>query len=157
MNSAVITVQNPNSMQLFLAHRRNNILKKLKANYFSDIVVWYYYYFVQVLLIVTLRNKRLMFHLGRPYRMRIAVTSHRLVSLYGSVIISMILFPAILGLLSIWKIFPFRTQQNNRSRVEHDLNEEKIILLVFGTTLTVLTVCSSDKHSPLVSGRWWWP
>jgi hypothetical protein len=52
-------------------------------------------------MIVALQNKRLMFHLGRPYRIRIAVTSHRRVSLYGSVIISIILFPAILGLLSI--------------------------------------------------------
>jgi hypothetical protein len=49
----------------------------------------------------------------------------------------------------------FRIQQNNKIGTEHELNEERIIQLVFGKTLTVLTVCSSDKHSPVVSGRWW--
>lgn len=44
-------------------------------------------------------------YLGSPYKIRIAVTSHRLVSLYGSVIISMNLFPApIFGLRKICSI-----------------------------------------------------
>ena len=44
-------------------------------------------------------------YLGSPYKIRIAVTSHRLVSLYGSVIISMNLFPSpIFGLRKICSI-----------------------------------------------------
>lgn len=42
-------------------------------------------------------------YLGNPYNIRIAVTSHRLSSLYGAVIISIIPFPGpIIGLLKIW-------------------------------------------------------
>lgn len=42
-------------------------------------------------------------YLGRPYKMRIAVTSHRRVNLCGSVIMSVTLFPApIFGLFEIY-------------------------------------------------------
>lgn len=46
--------------------------------------------------------KKRFIYLGRPYKTRIAVTSHRRVTLYGSVEMLAILLPAPnLGLLSI--------------------------------------------------------
>ena len=50
------------------------------------------------------KNKGKIIYLGRPYNIRIAVTSHSRDSLYGPIIISMILFPGpIFGLFKIWK------------------------------------------------------
>lgn len=49
---------------------------------------------------------------------------------------------------------PSRTTERD---YKMDFNEERIIHLVSWIALTVLIVCSSDKHNPLVSGRWWWP
>ena len=111
----------------FLVHRRNHILKKLKANCFSDIAVSsdtitiicsgaadcdITKQKVEVSPWETIQNENRS-HFTSPcqpiwfcYHFHDFVSSHPWSPQY-------------------LKTSPFRTQQNNRSRVEHDLNEEK--------------------------------
>ena len=87
-----------------------------------------------------------------------AVTSHRRINLKGSVIISMSWYPApILGLLKIWN---YKKRNLNHCLINRDsLLRIKIINEDWNSEeiSTVGIVCSSDKQSPLVSGKWWWP
>jgi hypothetical protein len=52
-------------------------------------------------IVISLLNNERENHLGSPYSIRIAVTSHRLMSLYGPVTISMILLPGPIGPFNI--------------------------------------------------------
>jgi hypothetical protein len=93
-------------------------------------------------------------HLGSPYKTRIAVTSHLRVSFCGWVLISSNLCPPILGLLSICK------KPKPHKRVKRMIYWIIWFLEVkFGweIVLTLVTVCSSERHRPLVSGMWWGP
>ncbi|MFS7962794.1 hypothetical protein Hanom_Chr08g00730691 [Helianthus anomalus] len=76
--------------------------------------------------------------------MRIAVTSQRRVSLYGSVLMSWTRFPtSFLGRLRTCPHISFSTFKQIIPNI-----------YIYAHTRTVLTVCSSERQSPRVSGMW---
>lgn len=103
------------------------------------------------------KEKSLNCYLGRPYKTRIAVTSQRVVGLYGCALMS-IAVPS-LGRLENWSSLNAMYQKLLiiGSKEMLSSNQKKICWSVIKTehktgNLTVLS--SSERQSPLVSGMW---